>query len=137
MNELQQRHKMTTRNKRKMKTPVVVLEKDRVLPSLAFKALSGNALKIFMVMRAETFGYLYGNPPDVCSSEIKLAYSLLMEATGLHTRTISRCLVELENVGFIDRTKQGGVYGGGKQTSIYHLSMRFMDYGTNNIRPGQ
>ncbi len=110
---------MSTRDKRKIKKPVVVLEKDRILPSLAFKKLSGSAFKLYMVMRAETFGYLYGNPPDVCSTDIKLAYSLLHEKTGFNSRTISRCLVELENKGFLERIKQGGFYAGGKQISIY------------------
>lgn len=128
---------MSTRDKRTTKTPIVPVEKNRVLPSLAFKKLSGNAFKLYIVMRSETFGYLYGNPPDVCSTDIKMAYTLLMQATGFSSRTISRCFVELENKGFLDQIKQGGFYAGGKQVSVYRLSMRFLDYETAKFEHGK
>ncbi len=119
--------------KRRTNERVLLIEKDSLLYGHAFKALTGSAYKLYSILRAKTYGTL----PGACGEDIKLPYSILVKDTGLSIQTVSSCLIELENMGFIDLIERGGLKSGAKSCSIYRLSMRFRDYGTDKFKPGE
>ncbi len=120
------------RPKKRSGERVMLTEKDGLLYTAAFKALSGSAFKLYCVLRAKTYGTL----PGACDEDIKLPYSILVKDTGLSIQTVSSGLIELENMGFIELIDRGGLRSGGKHTSVYKLSMRFRDYGSDKFQPG-
>jgi DNA-binding transcriptional ArsR family regulator len=118
---------------RKTKESFLLIEKSRLLYTSVFKDLLGNALKIYLLLRAKTYGALSGGAYE---ENITLPYSILVEDSGLSIGTVRKALVELENKGLIDLKKQGGLKSGGKSSNIYRLSMRFEKYGEDDFQPG-
>ena len=81
--------------------PFVALFKA-LLKDPCWRALSSSAKIVYIYMRSKFNTSTY--------SEVSLAYSEIIDM--LSSKTISRAFKELENNGFIEKTKLGGLYGG-------------------------
>jgi DNA-binding transcriptional ArsR family regulator len=117
----------------KLKESFLLIEKKSLLYTQVFKGLHGSALKIYLLLRAKTYGALSRGAYE---EDITLPYSILVEDSGVSIGTVRKALVELENKGLIDLKKQGGLKSGGKSSNIYRLSMRFEKYGEDDFQPG-
>jgi hypothetical protein len=65
-----------------------------------------------------------------------MSYSLIVKVTGVSISTVRTSLVSLENLGFIDLVKQGGLKSGGCSMNVYAISKRYMKYGTDEFKKG-
>jgi hypothetical protein len=119
--------------KRKDTAPPFVWIDKSLFFSAARKELSSSAYVVYTCIRSKTIGQLN---ETACNENIKYAYSSLVKDTGLSIGTVRKCLIELENLGFIDLHEQGGLKSGGKSCNVYRLSMRFRDYGTDKFIAG-
>jgi DNA-binding transcriptional ArsR family regulator len=118
---------------RKTKESFLLIEKSRLLYTSVFKDLLGNAIKIYLLLRAKTYGTFNQGAYE---KDIKLPYSILVKDSGLSIGTVRSALIELENKGLIDLKEQGGLKSGGKSCNIYQLSTRFKKYGDDDFQPG-
>lgn len=88
--------------RKKQKAPPFVMVTVRLLKDPEWRKLSSSAKVLWIYMRSkfnrETF------------SEVTLAYSE-MKGT-MSSKTISRSFKELQETGFIEKTKHGGLFGG-------------------------
>jgi DNA-binding transcriptional ArsR family regulator len=127
------------RKYKQIKSPsFVMLEKKDLLKSKAYKSLKGSAVKVYIFFRGKAVGPLRDSTKYVpLDKEIKAPYSIIIEDTGLSRGTVRKALLELENKGFIDLVKQGGLKSGGYTSSIYKLSTRFIGYGKDTFESGK
>ena len=88
------------RNKRNA-PPFVMIRKD-LLRDVQWRKLKSSAKVIYIYLRAK---FNYGT-----FSEVSLAYSEVQDM--MSSKTISSAFKELEEAGFIEKTKQGGLFGG-------------------------
>ncbi len=129
---------MGNKHKQTKSPSFVMMEKKDLLKSSAYKSLNGSAVKVYIFFRGKAVGPLRDNSKYFpLEKEIKAPYSIIIEDTGLSRGTVSKALLELENKGFIDRTKQGGLKSFGCTSSIYKLSTRFINYGKETFEPGK
>jgi DNA-binding transcriptional ArsR family regulator len=118
--------------------PFVMLEIKDLLKSTAYKSLSGSALKLYIFFRGKAVGPLRDNSKYFpLEKEIKAPYSIIIEDTGVSRGAVSLALKELENKGFIDLVKQGGLKSFGYTSNIYKLSTRFINYGKYTFKDGK
>jgi hypothetical protein len=122
---------MARRNKT-ISPPFVMIEKRELLQSVAFKKLKGSAFKLYVVLRAKTLGHIN----QAIHSEINLSYTTMTRDTGLSRQTVRNALIELDTLGFIDLTQQGGLRSGGYSTNRYKLSLRFYKYNLSDFKKG-
>jgi hypothetical protein len=113
--------------------PFVMLEKRELLGSNAWKKLTGAAVKVYLYMRSQTLGHI----SEAINYEIKKPYSIIAQDTGLSRQTVRNAIIELENVGFINLFKQGGLKSGGLSVNVYRLSIRFYKYDSPLFKPGE
>jgi DNA-binding transcriptional ArsR family regulator len=115
-----------------------MLEKKDLLKSTAYESLNGSAVKVYIFFRGKAVGPLRDNTKYVpLDKEIKAPYSIIIEDTGLSRGTVRKALLELENKGFIDLVKRGGLKSFGFTSSVYKLSTRLIDYGKELFKPGK
>ncbi|MCX5750866.1 MAG: hypothetical protein NT099_04255 [Candidatus Saganbacteria bacterium] len=81
--------------------PFVMLRKD-LLKDPEWQRLSSSAKIIYIYLRAKFNCKTY--------SEVSLSYSEVKDM--MSTKTISRAFKELQEKGFIEKVKQGGLFGG-------------------------
>lgn len=84
----------------------------------AYVRLSPSAKVLYQELRLQERGD-YG--------DVILTYAQAKEYTSLSDRTISRAYKELEDAGFIELKKQGGITGGGKNPSVYKFSIEYIN----------
>jgi len=87
---------------RKQKAPPFVMIRRDLLSDPSWRTLSSSAKVLYVYLRAK-FNYK-------TYSEVTLAYSEVQDM--LSSKTISRAFKELESGTWINKTKQGGLYGG-------------------------
>ena len=68
-----------------------------------WRSLSGNAIKVFIELRSRYNG---GN-----NGKVRLSLDEGARLLGISKSTVSRAFAELEEKGFIDKTRQGQWYG--------------------------
>jgi DNA-binding transcriptional ArsR family regulator len=110
----------------------VMIEKDLLMETDAFKKLKGNAFKVYAFLRSRVYGDVWA----VNGTEIPMSYKLLVKVTGISISTVRTALISLENLGFIDLVEQGGLKSGGHEMNIYSISTRYMKYGTEEFKEG-
>ena len=93
---------MISRNRKKYKTPHFVMLRHDLLKDPEWRKLSSSAKVLYIYLRVK-FNY-------VTLSEVTLAYSEVEDM--MSSKTISRAFRELQNSGWIEKTKHGGLYGG-------------------------
>jgi len=81
--------------------PFVMIRKD-LLKDAAWRKLSFSAMIVYIYLRKK-FNY-------ATLSEVTLAYSEINDM--MSSKTISKAFSELQDRGFIEKTKQGGLFGG-------------------------
>ena len=109
-----------------------MIETDLLMETKAFKKLKGSDFKVYAFLRSRVCGDVWA----VCGIEIPMSYSLIVKVTGVSISTVCTGLVRLENLGFIDLVKQGGLKSGGREMNIYSISKRYMKYGTEEFIKG-
>ena len=87
-----------------------------MMKSEPWKKLTPSAKVLYLTMKMEWKGN--GN-------EIEIPISQLADKSGLSKRTVQRCIVELENSGFINTVTHGGLASGGKISNRYSFSARW------------
>lgn len=87
---------------KKNRLPPFVAIYKALLKQVEWRALSSSAKVIYI--------YLRGKFNTETLSEVSLAYSEISDM--MSTKTISRAFKELQEKGFIEKTKYGGLYGG-------------------------
>ena len=92
-----------------------------LLKSPAWIALSSSAMRLFLDMRMKLTSFNNGN--------IEAVYSELKHRGWNSRTTLYRALRELEGLGFIERTRQGGIASMSRICSLY----RFTDLETLEI----
>ena len=96
-----------------------------VINSDAFKDLSGNGSKLFILMLAKVKSPLNGDKRYFF--EISLSYSEIIK-WGMVRGTAYKAINELIEKGFIDLKVRGGLKGCNGVSSKYNLSMRYKNY---------
>jgi hypothetical protein len=124
---------MSNRNHRRNKVPPFAWIDNEVMQSAAWKKLNGGAVKIYVFMRSKTYCQLN----KAVKSTFKLSYERIMDITGLSRQTVRNGILELENLGFIDFVKQGGLKSGGLSANEYAISQRFLKYDSPLFERGQ
>lgn len=81
--------------------PFVALYKA-LLKDASWRSLSSSAKVLYVYLRSKFNTSSWG--------EVSLAYSEVKDM--MSTKTISRAFKELQDKGFIEKTKHGGLYGG-------------------------
>jgi len=81
--------------------PFVMLRKD-LLKAPEWRKLSFSAMVVYIYLRSKFNHKTLG--------QVSLAYSEMKDM--MSTKTMSRALKELQAAGFIEKTKQGGLFGG-------------------------
>jgi Fic family protein len=97
--------KIASKKDRRTEEKFAMIETDVLMETEAFKKLKGSAFKVYAFLRSRVYGDVW----TVCGIEIPLSYSLIEKITGLTTQTVRNALISLENLGFIDLVKQGGL----------------------------
>jgi DNA-binding transcriptional ArsR family regulator len=117
----------------------VMLEVKLLLNSEAYKSLKDSSVRIYIFLRSKTIGTLTSNGEnDPINNEIKISYTLIEQDTGLSRQTVRNTIIELENKGFIDLVKQGGLKSFGCTSNVYRLSTRFFKYEQKELfKPGK
>jgi hypothetical protein len=116
------------------KSKAFVMLEDEEIDSPAHKSLSRSALRVHIFFRRKVRGPLQDKAID---KEIKAPYSIIIEDTGICRQSVRNAIVELENKGFIDLVKQGGLKSDGRTSSVYKLSIRFIEYGKETFKQGK
>lgn len=94
---------------------------NELLNSPAFCALSWSAQAIYVRIRAQLGG---ANNGDISASLSQL------KTYGINSSvTLANALQDLQTLGFIDKTRQGGIANGGKNCCLY----RFTDEDCHDI----
>lgn len=75
----------------------------------AFRALSGASVKVLLELRSRY--QVRGDGRSNNNGDVSLALGEAATLLGLGKATVQRALVELEQVGFIERTSRGQWYG--------------------------
>lgn len=84
-----------------------------VVTSPAFRALSAQATKLWVNLMTQYNGRNNGKIAAVHSQ---------LQAFGWARKSLERALRELQQAGFIDKTRQGGLGGGGRFCSYYRFT---------------
>ncbi|MBU1008478.1 hypothetical protein KKA53_05370 [Candidatus Dependentiae bacterium] len=90
-----------------------------MIKSPAFKVLSGNAVKVFILGKDR-----WGGQPE---NRFQLPYT----KTGLSPKASSRCFSELTAFGFLDVTERGGLY---HKANIYTWSERWKSITAEDVK---
>ena len=101
------------RKKQKSPTPFIMVRKD-LLKDKEWQELP-NSAKILYI-------YLRGKFNHKTLSEVSLAYS---EVKFMNTSTISRGFKILQEKGFVEKTKKGGLFGG---VTTYRFIGKYKDF---------
>jgi predicted transcriptional regulator len=88
--------------RKKLKSPPFVMVRIDLLKDLEWRNLSSSSKVIYIYLRSKFNRRTF--------SEVTLAYSEVKDM--MSTKTISRAFKELQAKGFIEKKKQGGLYGG-------------------------
>ena len=88
--------------RRRHKAPPFVMIRQDLLKDPKWRQLSSSAKVLYIYLRRK-FNYK-------TLSEVTLTYAEMKDV--MSTKTMSRAFKELINDGFIDKDKQGGLYGG-------------------------
>jgi hypothetical protein len=87
---------------------------NEIINSPAWICLSPSAVKLYIAMRSRLNGFNNGDISATLS---------IMKINGMRSSaTLAKCLKELEVLGFIDKTRQGGIAAGGKFCSLYRFT---------------
>ena len=89
-------------SRNKHKAPPFVMLRHDLLKDSEWRKLSSSAKVIYVYLRSK-FNYK-------TFSEVTLTYSEVKDM--MSSKTIRRAFKDLMNKGFIDQTKQGGLFGG-------------------------
>lgn len=101
--------------KGKFKLPPFVAVRRDLLKDPKWRKLSSSAIVIYIYLRSK-FNYR-------TFSEVTLTYSEMKDM--MSSKTVSRAFKELLSLGFIEKTKDGGLYGG---TCAYKFIGEFKDF---------
>lgn len=85
-----------------------------IINSPAWLCLSPSATKLYIAMRSSLNGFNNG--------DISATLSLMKKHGVRSSATLTKSLKELEVLGFIDKTRQGGIAAGGKCCSLYRFT---------------
>ena len=102
-------------SRRKQRASNFVMVRHDLLRDLNWRKLSSSAKVIYVYLRAK-FNYK-------TFQEVSLAYSEVKDM--MSSKTISRAFKELQQAGFIEKTKHGGLYGG---VCAYKFVGQFRDF---------
>ena len=108
-----------------------MIEKE-IMQSIAWKKLNGGAVKLYVYMRSVVMRKLR----DAVKLNLNLSYETMMKETGLSRQTVQFNIIKLENAGFIDFVKQGGLKGGGLSSNGYAISQRFLKFDSPLFQKG-
>lgn len=92
-----------------------------MMESEAYKAISCRATWLYLEIRKEWRGGDKNN--------IRLPYLKIKQRKHLHNTQISKAFIELEEYGFIDVRKRGGLF---KNSSIYALSDKWIEFSNDH-----
>ncbi len=85
-----------------------------IVNSPSWQSLSASSIRVYLAMRVSLNGY---NNGDISATLSKLkAYGISSSAT------LSKALKELEALGLIEKTRQGGIAVGNKYCSLYRFT---------------
>jgi len=96
------------------------------LESVAYRTLSANAAKLLPYFKRICVKATRGKPNE--TTIFGFTYSEAVKY-GFARRTFSRAVQELQQHGFIDIAKVGGLRGAGHSCSQYKLSRRWVTFG--------
>jgi DNA-binding transcriptional ArsR family regulator len=102
-------------SRQKHRAPPFVMVRRDLLKDPEWRKLSSSAKLIYIYLRAK-FNYK-------TYSEVTLAYSEMKDM--MSSKTVSRAFQELRDKGFIEKIKQGGLFGG---VCAYKFIGQFKDF---------
>jgi hypothetical protein len=117
---------MSRRKQHKERLPPFIPITHQQLESAAFKALSGNAAKLYPYFIRACVRCCKGKPDTTTQFDFTYGEAVKL---GFARNTFSRCLKELNQNGFIDWVEVGGLRGVGHSNSKYRLSDRWALWG--------
>jgi len=96
------------------KTPKHVRVLHSMMDTAAYRAASGNSIKVLLALVRKDNGERNGRIAFSCREAAKL--------TGLSVRTCQRCLIELDDLGFIRCTEKGAFSRKMQHASLYRYT---------------
>jgi hypothetical protein len=102
-------------SRKKHKAPPFVMVRQDLLKAPEWRKLSSSAKVLYIYLRSK-FNY-------ETLSEVSLAYSEVEDM--MSSKTISKAFKELQQSGFIEKTKDGGLFGG---VCIYKFTGTYKDF---------
>jgi hypothetical protein len=103
-----------------------------MMDSAAFKKLKGSSLKVLLLFLRKVKTH---NSHDRYSFEFPFTFPEAKKK-GIPHSSYDRALDQLIELGFIERTKAGGMdFTGKKEYSLYTLSQRWQNYETETFKP--
>ena len=102
-------------SRKKQKAPPFVMVRRDLLKDPEWRKLSSSAKVLYIYLRAK-FNYK-------TLQEVTLAYSEVKDM--MSSKTVSQAFKDLQQAGFIEKTKHGGLFGG---VCAYKFTGQFKDF---------